>query len=325
MRAMVIDGFGTAEVLVPRQIPTPEPGEGEVLVRIACAGVNPADWKTREGRLAEFIEYHFPFVLGFDLAGVVAEVGPGVADWNVGDRVFGMSNQKDGRDGTYAECCVAATDMLARLPQGWNYAQAAALPVPGTTAFGGMVDAGGLKPGQTVLINGGAGGVGSIAIQIARALRARVAVTCSASNFEYVRELGADFAIDYRSEDVVDAVRAWAPDGVDLVLDAVGLDTLLPRAAEVVKPGGSYVEIETLVSRATEEQVAQAAAHGIRLVSNMIAVARQPEHLESLSELCADGHIRPPAIEVMPLDRVAEAHRRIEQGHVRGKIVLEVR
>jgi NADPH:quinone reductase-like Zn-dependent oxidoreductase len=235
-----------------------------------------------------------------------------------------MSNQKDGKDGTYAEYAIAATDMLAPLPDGWSFADAAALPVPGTTAYGGMVDAGALTAGQTVLINGGAGGVGSIAIQIARALGARVAVTCSASNFGYVEGLGAERAIDYRGDDVVAATRDWAPDGVDLVLDAVGLDTLLPRAVAMVKPGGTYVEIETLISRADEEVVARAAASDVRIVSNMIAVMRQPEHLQKLAALCAAGQIRPPALETLPLGEVAEAHRRIEGGHVRGKIVLEV-
>lgn len=324
MRAMVIDEFGGPDRLHWGELPRPEPDTGEVLVRVACAGVNPADWKTREGKLSSYIQYHFPFVLGFDLAGVVEAVGPGVENCKPGDRVFGMSKQGQGYNGAYAEYCLAGAVFLAPLPPGWSFAEAAALPVAGTTAYGGLVDAGGLKAGQTVLINGGAGGVGSIGIQIAKAFGARVAATCSPANAPYVEGFGAERAIDYRSGDVVKAIRDWAPDGVDLVLDAVGLDTLLPHALDLVAPGGSYVEIETLMSQASEEQVASAAAMGVRIVSNMIAIARLPEHLNGLATLCAEGRMQPPALEVMPLGEAAEAHARVEGQHVRGKIVLEV-
>ncbi len=324
MRAMVIDGFGGADLLRWAELPQPVAGPGEVLVRVVCAGVNPADWKTREGKLSAYIDYHFPFVLGFDLAGIVEAVGEGVDAFRPGDRVFGMSRQGQGRDGSYAEYCIADAVFLAPLPPGWSFAQAAALPVAGTTAYGGLVDAGELREGQLVLINGGAGGVGSIGIQVAKALGARVAVTCGADNQSYVRELGAELAIDYRGGDVADRIREWASDGVDLVLDAVGLDSLLPSVIDIVAPGGRYVEIETLISRADEALVAGAAARGIAILSNMVAVARLPDHLKGLAALCAARGVRPPAIEAIPLGEVAEAHRRVEAQHVRGKIILDV-
>ncbi len=324
MRAMIIEGFGDADVLHWGDLPMPQPGPGEVLVRVACAGVNPADWKTREGKLSAYIDYHFPFVLGFDLAGVVEAAGDGVDAFRPGDRVFGMSRQGQGLDGSYAEYCLADAAFLAPLPSGWSFAQAAALPVAGTTAYGGIVDAGALREGQQLLINGGAGGVGSIGIQVAKALGARVAVTCGADNQAYVRGLGAELAIDYRDGDVVAAVRKWAPDGVDLVLDAVGLDTLLPSVLDIVAPGGRYVEIETLISRAADDLVASAAARDIAILSNMVAVARLPEHLKGLAALCGTGKVMPPAIETMPLGEAAAAHRRVEAQHVRGKIILEV-
>lgn len=324
MRAMVIDGFGGADMLHWDELPMPEPGPGEVLVRVVCAGVNPADWKTREGKLSAYIDYHFPFVLGFDLAGLVEAVGAGVEAFQPGDRVFGMSRQGQGQGGSYAEYCIADAAFIAPLPPGWSFAQAAALPVAGTTAYGGLVDAGELREGQLVLINGGAGGVGSIGIQVAKALGARVAVTCGADNQSYVRGLGAELAIDYRGGDVAGNIRKWAPDGVDLVLDAVGLDTLLPAALDIVAPRGRYVEIETLMSRAGDELVAEAAKRDIRILSNMIAVARLPEHLKGLAALCASRGVKPPAIEALPLGDAAEAHRRIEAQHVRGKIILDV-
>ena len=256
--------------------------------------------------------------------GVVEAGGDGVDAFRPGDRVFGMSRQGQGLDGSYAEYCLADAAFLAPLPSGWSFAQAAALPVAGTTAYGGIVDAGALREGQQLLINGGAGGVGSIGIQVAKALGARVAVTCGADNQAYVRGLGAELAIDYRDGDVVAAVRKWAPDGVDLVLDAVGLDTLLPSVLDIVAPGGRYVEIETLISRAADDLVASAAARDIAILSNMVAVARLPEHLKGLAALCGTGKVMPPAIETMPLGEAAAAHRRVEAQHVRGKIILEV-
>lgn len=324
MRAIAIDGFGGPEALRLVELPVPQPGPGEVLVRVAYAGVNPADWKAREGKLARYFDYRFPFVPGFDLAGTVEAVGAGVEGLTPGDRVFGLSKQGQGEQGSYAEYCLAWAAMLAPVPGSVGLAEAAGLPVAGATAYGALLDAGALRAGQSVLINGGAGGVGTLAIQIARAAGARVAATCSARNADHVRSLGAERAIDYAGEDVVAAARDWAEGGVGLVLDAVGLGTLLPRATELVKPGGAFVEIETLVSQASEAEVAAAASKGVRIVSNMVAVQRQSEHLAGLARLCAQGLLRPAPTEVLALADAAEAHRRIEGGHVRGKIVLWV-
>ncbi len=324
MRALVLDRFGGPEVLHIAELPRPAPGPGEVLVEIAYASVNPADWKTREGMLSKYIEYKFPFVLGFDLAGVVREVGNGVTDWQAGDRVFGTSKQGQGQNGSYAQFTIANAALLAPLPANVSMAEAAGLPTAGITAYGGLIDVGNLKSGQSVLINGGAGGVGSIAIQIAKAVGAHVAVTCSTGNFNYVQEIGADLAIDYRKGDVDRAVRAWAPEGVDLVLDAVGLSTLLSKATELVRRDGSFVEIETLISTATQEQTAAAAAKGVRIVSNMTAVEHLCEHLRGLAVMVSDGQVRPPPTEIVSLEEAVAAHIRVKNGHVRGKIVLRV-
>ncbi|RJF94169.1 NADP-dependent oxidoreductase [Sphingomonas cavernae] len=324
MRAIAIDGFGGPEVLRPADLPRPVPGPGEVLVKVAYAGVNPADWKAREGRLAGFFDYRFPFVPGFDLSGTVEAVGSGVSDLAPGMKVFGMSNQGQGANGSYAEYCLADPALLAPLPASLDLVEASGLGVSGTTAYGGLVDVGVLQPGQCVLINGGAGGVGSLAIQIAAALGARVAATCSARNAEYVASLGAERQIDYANQDVTAAVRDWVEAGVDLVLDAVGLGTLLPNATALVKPGGSFVEIETLVSRASESEIAAAAAQGVRITSNMVGISRLSEHLAGLARLFEEGRIRPAVTTVMPLSEAAEAHRRVEAGHVRGKIVLQI-
>ncbi|MEM8695980.1 MAG: NADP-dependent oxidoreductase [Pseudomonadota bacterium] len=324
MRAIVIRQCGGPETLERAVIERPEPGPGEVLVRISHAGVNPADWKAREGKLSHYFDYGFPFVLGFDLCGTVAALGPDTTRFSVGDTVFGTSQLGIGRNGSYAGFTTASEFMLAPLPENLGQAEAAGLPTAGTTAYGGLIDVGRLESGQTVLINGGAGGVGSLAIQIAKTTGARVAATCSAANLDFVRKRGAERAVDYAGEDVVEAVRRWAPGGVDLVLDAVGQDTLLPHALDIVKPGGRYVEIETLLSHASAEQTEAARDKGVEILSNMVAIANLPRHLGGLADMIAEGSVEPPPTRIVPLDEVADAHREIEAGHVRGKIVLEI-
>jgi len=324
MRAFAIKSFGGPDRLEWCEIPAPAPGAGQVLVRVAYAGVNPADWKTREGMLSRYIDYRFPFVLGFDLAGVVETVGDGVIGFAPGDAVYGTSMQGQGQNGSYAEYCCAFAPMLALVPSALPMAAAAGIPTAGITAFGGLVDVGKLKAGQSVLINGAAGGVGSLAVQIAKACGARVAGTCSPANSYFVQTLGAEVTIDYKTENVADTVTRWAPGGVDIVLDAVGLDSLLPKAREIVRPGGIYVEIETLISAANETQLREAADSGFTLTSNMVAVARLSEHFQGLAALIRDRKIKPPPIDVLPLSRAGYAHNRVQAGHVRGKIVLEI-
>lgn len=324
MKALVMDRFGGPEVLRIETLERPAAGPGEVLIEIASASVNPADWKTREGKLSKYINYHFPFVLGFDLCGKVVATGPGANRFAVGDFVFGTSQQGVGRNGSYAEFATAYEATLQPLPQGVSTRLAAALPTAGITAFGGLVDVGDIKAGQTVLINGGAGGVGSIAIQIAKAVGASVAATCRAINFDYVQALGCDLPLDYTQDDVADKLRAWAPAGVDLVLDAVGMGSLLPKAAGLVRRGGRYVEIETLISEASEADRAEACQNGFEIMSNMTAIERLPNHLEGLAALLKQGLIASPDIEVVSLAEVPSAHARIEKGHVRGKIVVSL-
>lgn len=326
MRAMVIDGLGGADLFRMADLPVPQPGPGNVLVRIACASVNPADWKTREGMLDRYISYHFPFVLGFDLAGTIAAVGEGVSGFGVGDRVFGTSLVGQGVDGSYAEYAVTSPFLLQPLPPELSFAEGAALPTAGSTAYGAIVDSGGLTAGQSVLINGGAGGVGSLGIQIARALGSRVAATCSPGNAAFVQELGADIAIDYRAghDAVAAAVRAWEPDGVHLVIDAVGRGSLVDIAPKLVRRGGLYIEIETLFPEASAETRRAAEQAGISIRSNMAEKSRLSDHLAGLATMVADGRVRIPPLSIMPLGAVGEAHRLVEAGHVRGKIVLEV-
>jgi NADPH:quinone reductase-like Zn-dependent oxidoreductase len=323
MRACVIDRFGGPDELHLAQVPTPIPAAGEALIRVATASVNPADWKCREGWLAPFFDYRFPFIVGFDAAGVVAALGDGVTELRLGDRVVTASNQGKGAWGSYAEYVVSDVDRVVCLPDGVDFSAAASLPTAGMTAWQAVFDVGETKPGQRVLVNGGAGGCGSFAIQLARMAGAHVAATCSAGNFDYVKSLGAELAVDYRSEDVASVVRRFAPDGLDLVVDTVGQGTLL-QAIDLVRRGGVIAPIGTLIANEPQPDAARAAAGGVRVVPTMSTFPNQGRQLRALVAALAEGRIRPPALEMLALGDAAEAHRRVQAGHVRGKLLLRV-
>ncbi len=323
MRAMVIDRFGGPEVFRMGEIPTPVPGRDEIVIRVAFAGINPADWKCREGWLSQFFDYKFPFVVGFDAAGIVSAVGEDVTGYKVGDKVTTHSNQGIGENGSYAEYVKSVTDRCAHVATGLSFEIAAAIPTAAVTSWEACFDTGGLKAGQTVLINGGAGGMGSFAIQFAKHAGVKVAVTCSAKNIEYVKGLGADLAIDYRSEDVEKAVLAWAPDGVDLVIDTVGQGTLL-NAINMTKRGGKITPIGTLIVDEPMVDAAEAAKHGVQFIPTMSNRTRAGDQLRLIVDLYNKGELKPPHIEVLELSQAGEAHTRVKDGHVRGKIVLHV-
>jgi NADPH:quinone reductase-like Zn-dependent oxidoreductase len=322
MRAVIFDRHGGAEVLRIAEVERPRPAAGEVLVEMAAASVNPADWKTREGWLT-FFDLPMPFVGGFDGAGRVVEVGEGVSGLTPGDRVVVMSNMSYGQWGCYAQYARIPAHTLAQLPDSIAFTDAAAMPVGALTSWQAMIESGALKAGETVLVNGGAGGTGSFAIQLARMAGARVAATCGPKNLDYVRRLGAERAIDYRSEDVAAAVEAFAPGGVDLLLDAVGNGSLAD-APGLVKPGGRLVMIETLMAGEILPDPARAERRGVELVRSSVVAGNIGRQLKALVEALQDGRIRPPQIEVLPVSRVAEAQRRVEEGHVRGKLVLDL-
>lgn len=323
MRAMVIDRFGGPEVLRPARIERPRARPGTVVVRVAYAGVNPADWKAREGWLSGFFDYRFPFVVGFDAAGVVEEVGEDVTGLAPGDRVVTASNQGKGERGTYAEFVVSDKERVVKLPDHVSLLDAAVMPTAAITAWEAVFEVGRTGTGSRVLVNGGAGGTGGYAVQLAKMAGAAVAATCGPANLDYVRRLGADLAIDYRRGSVREAVAAWAPEGVDLVVDTVGQGTLLD-AIEMVRRGGIVAPIGTLIADEPMPDAARAEALGVQIVPTMANFARQEQQLRSLVEALADGRIRAPEITLLPLEEAAEAQRRVAEGHVRGKIALGV-
>jgi NADPH2:quinone reductase len=323
MRAMVIEGFGGPEVLHMATIERPRAKPGTVIVEVAYASVNPADWKAREGWLSRYFDYQFPFVVGFDAAGRVAEIGEGVTGLSVGDRVVTASNQGKGERGSYAQFVASDRERVVRLPDNVSLRDAATLPTAGITAWEAVFDVGGTDAGRRVLINGGAGGTGGFAVQLAKMAGAEVAATCGPDNMDYVRSLGADLAVDYRAGDVRAKVKDWAPDGVDLVVDTVGQGSLLD-SIEMIKPGGILAPIGTLIANEPMADPTRAAELGVRIVPTIADFARQERQLNALVAALAERRIRVPEFTVLPLEQAAEAHRRVAAGHVRGKILLAV-
>ena len=308
MKAVCIYGYGGPEVLVYEDAPRPHPGEGEVLVRVHAAGINPVDWKIREGHLKEMLHHTFPLVLGWDLSGVVAALGPATERFKVGDEVFSRPDIL--RDGAYAEFIVVKESDLALKPKSIDHLHAAALPLAALTGWQTLFDAGGLTAGQRVLIHAAAGGVGHIAMQLAKVKGAHVIGTASAKNHEFVRKLGADQVVDYDTERFEDVVSP-----VDMVLDTIGGDTQ-ERSWKVLKPGG------ILVSIASPPKAEAAAAHGAR----QAFVFTQP-NAGQLAEIAALVEAQKLKAVVETVLALADATRGLElseRGHGRGKIVLRV-
>jgi NADPH2:quinone reductase len=308
MRAMIIREFGGPEVFEEAEVADPQPGTGEVLVRVRAAAVNPVDTQLRAAGAWAGIEP--PAVLGYDASGVIAAVGPGVSALKPGDEVF-YSPYINGR-GSYARYHVAPEAIVASKPANLSFEQAASIPLTGCTAWEALIDRAGVKPGERVLIHG-AGGVGSLAIQIAVAAGARVAVSCGEHAFELVRRLGADVTIDYRRQDFV---KEMSGEPVDVVLDTVGGD-LLPRSGALMSQGGRMAGIVPVSGDFGVTYRRNVTVHLVRLT-------RSSEKLRMLKELIEAGKLLPVIDSTMELSHVAEAHRKVEMGKVRGKIVLTV-
>jgi NADPH:quinone reductase-like Zn-dependent oxidoreductase len=314
MRAIVLTAFGGTDCLEEREVPDPVPGPGEAVVRIEATSANPFDVQQRRGDYRE--ELALPAIVGSDVAGVVEACGPGVRELAPGDEVIALLPPFTGR-GSYAERVAVDELLLARKPAGLDHVEAACLPVAGGTAWEALVARGGVRVGETVLVHAAAGGVGSFAVQIARAAGARVLATCSARNLDFVASLGADLAIDYTAQDVAEAVlEATGGEGVDLVLDTVGGETIA-RSAAVLRPFGRLV---TIVDIATPQNLLPFWERNLDIRFVFTPPGRRP--LEGLRPLVERGLVRPRVERVLPLSRVAEAHERLERGGVRGKLVL---
>ncbi|MFE9703168.1 NADP-dependent oxidoreductase [Streptomyces sp. NPDC005930] len=306
MRAVVVERWGGPEELVEREVERPEPGLNEVLVRVHAAGVNPVDWKTRAS--GALIGWDAVPAVGWDVSGTVEAVGPGVGLFRPGDEVFGMPRFPR-QAGAYAEYVVAPARHLARKPAGLTHTEAAALPLAGLTAWQALVDTADVRPGERVLVHAAAGGVGHLAVQIAKARGAYVIGTAGAAKHALVRELGADETIDYRSVRFEDAVS-----DVDVVLDGIGGGTA-ERSISVLRDGGR------LITLPGPDDV-PAAPDGV-LATWMLV---EPDHhgLREIAALVERGAVRPVVETALPLAEAAKAHEIGEQGRTTGKIVLTV-
>jgi NADPH:quinone reductase-like Zn-dependent oxidoreductase len=306
MKAAFIEQYGGPEVLKYGNFPDPAAGPGEVVIDTFAASVNAADWQVRIG---DYKQLKFPYVLGRDFSGVISAVGDGVQDLRIGDAVFGVCEA--GQDGTYAEKIAVNAAVVAKKPSGLSHVEAAALALTGLTAMSAIEDTLKLQPGETILIQGGAGGVASFAIQLAKHIGARVITTASAANHEYVRGIGADEIIDYNTRDFTQVVA-----NCDAVFDTVGGD-VAQRSFAVLKPGGRAAFI------ASGAQAPKPKRDDVTSLRPPVGRARR--HLERIAELFQAGAIRPPEIKVYRLSEAADAHRLSESRHFRGKLVFEVR
>ena len=306
MRAVIIHQYGGPEMLKVEDVPRPEPKENEVLVRVIAAGVNPVDAIIREGTYAKEFGTHLPLVPGYDIAGVVEKAGVKITRLKVGDAVYGYVLWGGG----YAEYAVATEGEVSPKPKSLSFAAAAAVPLVALTAWQALIDTAKLGAGQTVLIHGGSGGVGTMAIQIAKARGARVIATASTPNQDLLKELGADVTIDYTKTKFEDAAK-----DVDVVLDSVGKDTLA-RSYTVVKKGGF---IATLVSRLDQTELDK---HGIRGAS--ISVKPNADELAKITKLIEAKRIRPVVTQMLPLAEAVKAQEQAATHHTRGKIVLRI-
>lgn len=313
MRAMCIHAFGGPERLHPDDLPVPRPGPGEIRIRVVAAGVNPVDWKIREGLLQDLFPHRFPLIPGWDAAGLVDELGPGATRFKRGDRVWTYARKPEIHGGTYAEFVVVPETSAARMPAGVLYEEAAAVPLAGLTARQALFRVAGLASGETALVLGGSGGVGHLAVQLARDAGATVLATAGPHNQGFLSEAGVHVAVDYTREDVVEAVRRVKAGGADVVLDCVGGDTGR-RGLAAVRDGGRFVSI------VDEPDAAIAASRSIE--ARFHFVEPDAPGLDLLRGAIEAHRLNVFVEKIHPLAEAADALRASEQGHVRGKRVL---
>lgn len=315
MRHVVYDRFGERDVLQVVESPVPEPAEGQVLVRVHGAGLNPIDWKTRKGLgfAARQIENTLPWTPGYDVAGEVTAVGGGVTTLAPGDRVMGMVGFP-AAGGGYAEYALAAADELAIVPEELDLVAAGGVPLAALTAWQGLFEMGKLESGQKILIHAGAGGVGHFAVQFALERGAHVIATASARNRDFLAELGVHEVIDYHTTDFADECY-----GLDMVLDLMGGD-VGKRSLHTLGEGGVLVTIPTVTA---DEIISAAEEMGLR--AHGMTVRPDVFHLEEIAELIEDGDVRVHIDGRFALGQVRDAHEALEGGHVRGKLVLDCR
>lgn len=311
MKAIVIEEYGSADQLVERDVSTPEIKESQVLVELHATSINPVDWKVREGYLKDNLPFQFPVILGWDAAGIVKKVGESVTGFSVGDKVF--ARPATNPNGTYAEYVAVDSNLLAPMPENVSYAEAASIPLVGETAWTALVEIAKIKEGDKVLIHAGAGGVGSLAIQIAKSFGATVASTASSDNEDYLKDLGVDVFIDYKKQDFESEL-----DDYDIVFDTMGGE-IQEKSFNVLKKGGIIVSITNPPS----EELAKAK----EVKTGYFFLEPNGKRLAKLGELMKNNQLKATIGSQFPFSEngLREAHRLSETHHAKGKIVINIK
>lgn len=307
MQAIQINQYGDASVLELTNAPVPALESNDVLIKVHAAALNPVDWKIREGYLAGMLEHKLPLTLGWDVAGEISAIGEGVTDWSVGDAVYSRPNIA--RDGSYAEYIAIDASEIALKPSSLDWNHAAAVPLAALTAWQSLYDFADVKAGERVLIQAGAGGVGSFAIQLAKLRGAHVISTCSSKNVDFLKSLGADEVIDYTQQDVGELKD------LDVVFDTLGGDALA-SSWQTLKADGRLVSIVDVPDEET------AKTHGVN--AGFVFVQPNQVQLKVLADLIDDGKVSVTVDSVFPLKDAAAAQAKSETGRAKGKIVLQV-
>lgn len=309
MKAAYIEQYGGSEQFKVGELERPVVGADDVLIAVHAASVNPVDWKLREGYLKEMLSYDMPLIIGWDVSGVIEEVGANVPDFKVGDEVF--SRPDIARQGTYAEYVAVDAHLVVKKPEALTFEEAASLPLVAHTAWQVMFEVMDAKAGDKIFIGAGSGGVGTVAIQLAKAHGLYVITSTSTKNVDWVKALGADEVIDYKQQDPAEIVR-----DLDFVFDTMGGDGQA-KLYQMLKPNGMLVSISTPPD---EEQAKQADAR-------VAYVFMQPtgERLQHIAQAVERGELKPVVDRIFDLDQIKEAHDYGEEGHAKGKIVIKVK
>jgi NADPH:quinone reductase-like Zn-dependent oxidoreductase len=315
MKAIAINEFGGRDTLQLMNLPVPEIKPGEILVKVKAAGINPVDWKIREGYIKDLFPYEFPIILGWDAAGIVEQAGPAVTRFRQGDEIFAYCRKPMVQGGAYAEYIVLEEEHAAIKPKNISFEEAASIPLAALTAYQSLFDAAKINPGETVLIHAAAGGVGGFGVQLAKDHGAVVWGTASGRNEEYVQDLGATQVVDYNHVDFRNSVRSEYPDGVDVVFDCVGGE-VLEKSADIVNKGGRLISIVDdptgLVRRDIDKE--------------FVFVAPNSTQLTELARMVEQGRLKTHISVVFPfgLEEARRAHELSESSRTRGKMVLVI-
>jgi NADPH2:quinone reductase len=319
MKAAVLTRFGGADAFEIQDVPVPVVGPRQVRVRVHATALNPLDYQVRRGDYKDYVQ--LPAITGHDVSGVIEEIGSEVIEFSPGDEVY-YTPQIFGGDGSYAEQHVAEVDLVARKPRNLTHLEAASLSLAGGTVWEAFIERARLSAGETVLIHGGAGGVGSLAIQVAKAIGARVITTAATKNHDFVRSLGADEAIDYKTSDyIAEVARLTDGRGVDVIFDTIGGDTLT-KSPLALAPYGRVVSI---VDIAQPQNLIE--AWGRNASYHFVFTRQNQGKLDALTELVERGLVKPVVGAILPLARIGEAHELLESGSarsLRGKVVIDV-